>query len=346
MIKILIDNQEITARERSTILEAAKDAGIYIPALCYHPDLTAFVGCRVCMVEANGQFVTSCSEKVTEGMNIRTDTPELAELRRVLVQMILASHNPDCQSCPRNSNCVLQEVAAFTGITEDQLSLLRRDYPDVPVDTSNAFFNVDHTRCILCGICVRTCTEINGVSAIDFTFRGTNTMIGTLGGLPLAESACESCGECIERCPTGALARKSREVPSREVKTVCTYCGVGCGIKLGVRGNRVVSVEGDRENNVNEGRLCVKGRFGFGFIDHPDRLKSPLVKEDDGSFKEVSWEEALKVIAGRLKTVKSSYGADAIAGLSSARTSNEDNYLFQKLIRSLGTNNVDHCARL
>lgn len=345
MLKITIDDREVIAAEGTTILNAAKDAGIYIPALCYHPDLTAFVGCRVCMVEANGQLVTSCSAEVSEDMVVRTDTPEIAELRRVLVQMILASHNPDCQGCARNSDCVLQEVSSFVGVTEEDLSLIRRHPAEDPVDSSNAFFEVDYSRCILCGICVRTCNEINGVSAIDFTSRGNHTKVAPLGGVPLAESTCESCGECVERCPTGALARKSREVPSREVKSVCTYCGVGCGIKLGVRGDKVVSVKGDRENVVNEGRLCVKGRFGFDFINHPDRLKTPLVKEGD-SFREASWDEALKVIADKLNSVKDDHGAEAIAGLSSARTSNEDNYLFQKLIRSLGSNNVDHCARL
>ncbi len=345
MIRIMIDNREVMVREGATILEAANEAGIYIPTLCYHPDLTVFAGCRVCMVEADGQLVTSCNTRAVEGMNVLTDTPEVSNLRRVLVEMILASHHPDCQSCSGNSNCVLQKVAAFVGIDEDRLSLLRREYSKVPPDTSNAFFNVDRSRCILCGICVRTCNEINGVSAIDFAFRGTNTMIAPLGAMPIAESQCESCGECVERCPTGALTRKNKEVPSREVKSICTYCGVGCGIILGARGNRVVSVRGNRESPVNRGHLCVKGRFGFEFIDHPDRLKMPLVKED-GVFKEVSWDEALEKIAGKLKSIRDKHGADAIAGLSSARTSNEANYLFQKLLRSFGTNNVDHCARV
>mgnify|MGYP000887938761 CR=1 FL=1 len=345
MIRMTIDNREVMVQEGTTILEAAREAGIYIPTLCYHPDLTVFAGCRVCMVEADGKLVTSCNTEVAEGMNVLTDTPEVSELRRVLVEMILASHHPDCQSCAANNDCVLQEVTAYVGIDEDRLELLGRDYSKVPPDTSNAFFNVDHSRCILCGICVRTCNEINGVAAIDFTFRGTNTMIAPLGAMPMAESQCESCGECVERCPTGALTRKSREIPSREVKSICTYCGVGCGIILGTKGDRVVKVTGNRESPVNRGHLCVKGRFGFEFIDHPDRLKMPLVKKD-GEFKEVSWDEALEVIVDKLKSIREKNGADAISGLSSARSSNEANYLFQKMLRSLGTNNVDHCARV
>lgn len=345
MFEIVIDGKKVKAAEGSTLLEAATAAGIYIPTLCFHPDLSTFGGCRVCIVDINGKMVTACRVFVEEGMVVLTDTPEVAVVRRVTVEMILASHNPDCQSCPRNNSCALQEVSNYVGITEERLYKLRRSVNEIPTDNSNPFFAMDHTRCILCGICVRTCQEINGVAAIDFSHRGNYTRVSALGSLPLTESKCESCGECVERCPTGALARKANERPSYEVKSVCAYCGVGCGIYLGVRGNRVVSVHGDQESLVNNGQLCVKGRFGYNFINHPDRLKTPLIKRN-GQFEEASWEEALDLVASKFKEIQEKYGPEALGGLSSARVTNEDNYMFQKLLRSLGTNSVDHCARL
>lgn len=347
MPELIIDGQKILAENGSTVLEAAQAAGIYIPTLCYHPDLSSFGGCRVCMVQVNGKMVTACRAPVEEGMVVLTDTPEVATTRRVAVELILAVHNPDCQSCFRNHRCTLQEVSAYVGITAEHLARLRRSVSNIPADTSNPFFTIDHTRCILCGICVRTCQEINGVAAIDFSHRGNFTRVSTLGGLPLAQSKCESCGECVERCPTGALAKNTigYAQPSREVKTVCPYCGVGCGIYLGVRGNRVVSVRGDRENPINSGQLCVKGRFGYHFINHSDRLTTPLIKQN-GVFVESSWDDALELVAARFLETAEQYGPDALAAISSARCTIEDNFLFQKFFRCLGTNNIDHCARL
>lgn len=345
MIKIIVDGQAIVAAEGATVLEAAKEAGIYIPYLCYHPDLSLFGGCRVCRVDVNGKLVIACRARVEEGMVVLTDTPAVNAARKDAVKAILARHNPDCQSCVKNSNCELQRVSAYVGITEKDLEDLPRSLSEVPADSSNPFFDLDHTRCILCGVCIRTCKEINGVAAIGFKNSGKDRRVGTQNGLPLAKSACESCGECAERCPTGALAVKAHEQPAREVKTVCAYCGVGCEIYLGVRGDRVVSVRGDRKSPVNRGQLCVKGRYGFDFINHPDRLTTPLIKRD-GEFVEATWDEALDLVAAKYKEILAESGPGAIGAISSARCTVEDNYLFSKLNRSLGTNNLDHCARL
>ncbi|MFH1123323.1 MAG: formate dehydrogenase subunit alpha, partial [Pseudomonadota bacterium] len=225
-------------------------------------------------------------------------------------------------------------------------------------DSSNPAFEVDPNKCILCGKCVRVCDEIVGLGAVDFAFRGYDTRIGPFGLAPLAESVCESCGECVERCPTGALLPKQVISPEREVKTTCPYCGVGCSIYLGIRGNRVVRVRGDHASPVNRGELCVKGRYGLDFVNHPDRLTRPLIRIEDApkggsegdiwqAFREATWDEALDRVTRGISDILRRHGPDAVGVLSSAKCTNEDNYLIQKFARVvLGTNNVDHCARL
>lgn len=345
MATVNINGIDVQANEGMTVYEVAQSVGIYIPTLCYHPDLPTFGGCRVCMVEADGSEVTACRAPIKDGMIIRTDTEKVNQMRLVNIELILTNHDRDCQTCSKNNNCRLQEVSVFVGVTPERMNRLRRVVNSEVKDTSNPIFQRDFAKCIICGICVRTCEEINGVAAIDFGFRGYKTNISTIGNKPILESKCESCGECVERCPTGALAVKEQVIPEREVKTVCSYCGVGCGLILGVKGSKVVNVRGDRENPVNNGHLCIKGRYGFSFLSHPERLKTPLVKKD-GVLTEASWDEALTLIAGKIKEFSEKYGPDSLAGLTSARCTNEDNYLFQKFFRSLGTNNIDHCARL
>lgn len=341
-IELIIDGQGVEAREGMTVLEAAQAAGIYIPTLCADPDLEPYGACRLCVVEIDKVrgLPTACTTLATDGMTVRTETAAVNKVRCTAVELLIADHPRDCLTCPRNQQCQLQEVTAYLGITRQRFHQTTRL---LPVDTSNPFFDLDPNYCILCGKCVRICNEVQGVGAIDLTFRGYASQVSPFGGRLLIDSNCESDGECVVHCPVGALRPKNSRQPVREVATICVYCGVGCGIYLGIRNDRVISVRGRREGSVNNGSLCVKGRFGISeFIHHPERLTTPLIRRD-GELTEATWDEALELVAAKL----ADYGKDEVAVISSAKCTNEDNYVAQKFARAvLGTNNIDHCARL
>ncbi len=342
-ITLTIDGLRLTVRVNSTILEAALENGIYIPNLCYHPDLKPFGVCRLCMVEIKGRGITTaCNTRVEEGMEVLTENPEINQIRTVAVKLLLANHPSDCLNCKQDNQCELQKIAAFVGIDRDSMKNMVRTTRRLPIDHSNPFFDFDPNKCVLCGICVRTCDEIQGVFAIDFVNRGIDTVVSPFNKQSFLDSVCESCGECVIRCPVGALSAKTSQMPTREVKTTCVYCGVGCNFYLGVRGNTVVSSRSARDCAVNQLNLCVKGRFGYSFVNHPERLTTPLIKKN-GEFIEASWDEAYDLIAQKFSRNKK----EKFAVFSSARCTNEENYLVQKLTRAvMGTNNIDHCARL
>lgn len=341
-VQITIDGRTVAVRSDATVLEAALEAGVYIPHICYHPDLEPYGGCRLCIVEIDGLagMPTACTTRVVEGMIVRTYGEELNRVRSDTLQLILADHPTDCLSCVKNQRCELQEVAAYLGVTQ---RTMRRTSPPKEIDDSNPFFTLDRNYCILCGRCTRTCDEITCVNAIEMVGRGDQTHVGFFGDQKFMDSICRSCGECVVRCPVGALVPKNSTIPAYETLTTCCYCAVGCSMYLGVRDGKIVSVRGNREGPTNKGELCVKGRFGIGeFVHHPDRLTAPLVRGESG-FKETDWDEALELVAEKFKQ----YAPDEIAVVPSARTTNEDVYVAQKLGRAvLGTNNVDHCARL
>ena len=341
-IDIIIDGKPIKARPGSTVFEAALEAGIYIPNLCHHPDLEPYGGCRMCLVEIQGMrgLPTACTTKVAEGMAVKTYGTELDQVRRDTLQLLLANHPIDCLTCIKNQRCELQKVAAYMGVTE---RTLRRTSIPKAVDESNPFFKLDRNYCILCGRCTRTCDEITCVNAIEMVSRGDDTRVSTFGDQPLMESICRSCGECVTRCPVGALVPKNDVIPASETLTTCCYCAVGCSMYLGVRDGKIVSVRGNREGKANKGKLCVKGRFGIAeFVTHPDRLTTPLIRGENGQAP-AEWDVALQLSADRFKQ----YRPDEIAVVVSAKCTNEEVYATQKLARAVfGTNNVDHCARL
>ncbi len=349
-ITFTIDGKYVDGNPGQTILDVAEENGIYIPHLCDHKDLEPVGQCRMCLVEANGRITISCKTPIREGMIVKSENPEIDRTRKMTLELIIANHPRDCLTCAADSQCQLQEVSNYIGLYKDRLARLRPNLPSIQIDTSNPFFDRDLEKCILCGICVRTCEEIVGASAIDFSLRGVHTTISTFGDAPILESNCVSCGECVVNCPVGALIPKKEMgvKPSYEVLTTCPYCGCGCGIYLGVRGDEIVSARGDPENPANHGNLCVKGRYGFGFITHPDRLTTPLIKRN-GRFKKATWDEALNLVAEKMIEIKGKIAKneDYFGLIASAKCTNEENYVMQKFARAvMGTNNVDHCARL
>jgi len=340
-ISLTIDNVKVEVEEGVTVLEAARAADMYIPTLCAEPDLEPYGACRLCLVQIEGVegLPASCTTPVTEGMVVHTDTDGVNEVRRRIVELLLSDHPDDCLTCPKNQHCELQRIAAYVGIDHQRFKKVERP---VIIDSSNPFFIRDSSKCVLCGKCVRICEEVQGVGVLEIFNDGVSSRIITVGDKPILESVCESCGQCVAKCPTGALMPKDFRWAAKEVKTICPYCGIGCGVYLAVRQDEVVGVSGDPKNPVNKGSLCVKGQFGFEFINHPDRLTSPLIRRN-GKLSEATWDEALDLVTSKL----AKYKGNEVAVISSAKCTNEENYLIQKFARAaLSTNNVDHCARL
>jgi len=351
-VSLSVDGTEITAPQGATIFEAARGAGIEIPHLCFRPELglPPTGACRLCLVEVEGlpTPVASCVHPAASGMVVRTDTESLREHRRMVIGLLLSDHPHDCLTCEQAGACDLQEYAYELGVKAPE-------YPGEtvhpqPVQDGPAIV-YDASKCILCGRCVEVCQNVQVSGAIDFLGRGFQTRVGLPPGVPRAESVCTECGNCLDVCPTGALSfagaqGQGRQWELRRVTTICPYCGCGCELELSIRGARVVEVRGLPQAEGARGLLCVKGRFGFDFLHQETRLTRPLIRRN-GELCPATWEEVLDFAAARFAEIRSRHGPDAIAGLASAKCTNEENYLMQKLLRAvIGTNNIDHCARL
>ncbi len=348
-VKLKLNDQVIEALEGKSLLEVAEENGVYIPHLCSDPRLEPYGACRLCLVEVKGErkLQPACATPAKEGMEVITESVTLYEIRRTLIDLLLSTHPEDCLTCEACGNCTLQDLAYQYGVRKTSFA---GEKPDFPLEDHNPLVYRDREKCVLCGRCVRICSEVQGVNAYTFANRGFKTIVATAFDEPLSLDNCEFCGQCISTCPTGAILSrieigKARSWEVREVQTTCPYCGCGCQIFLKVKNNQVVGVKSSYETH-NRGNLCGKGRFGWEFVNSPDRLKTPLVKKG-GKFVEVSWEEALNLISKKLGEVRKKHGSDSLGFLASAKCTNEENYLFQKLARAaFGTNNIDHCARL
>jgi len=346
MIKLVIDGIPVEASPDSTILQACNECGVDIPTLCYLENLPANGSCRLCVVEVVGspKLAPACSTPVTEGMVVNTNTPSIRETRKFILDLLMSEHEGDCFSCKKVEMCKLREYSVEYGLETTNFPKFRTP---VPIDKSNQFFDFDRNKCILCGKCENVCSYLECISNLGISNRGVNAQVGPAYGMSMEESPCVSCGNCVSNCPTGALSPKMETSysDSTKVLTTCSYCAVGCQMYLVVKKNKIIGVE-PANGKSNRGLLCVKGKFAYNFVGHKNRLKTPLIKKD-GQLVEASWEEAYSLIVEKITETRKKYGADALGGFSSARCPNEDNYAFQKLFRAaIGTNNVDHCARL
>ena len=371
---MVINGNELPIESGETILDVARRGHIDIPTLCHLKGTTPTGACRICVVEVKGArtLLPACSTPASPNMVVRTESPEVVASRKELLRLMLSSGNHNCavrgrddsdwtefqlgvekddgsdELCPVWGDCRLQDLAYRYQVTGEGFQGTPARYP---METVNPFIVRDFSRCILCGRCVQACNEVQVNNAISFGYRGAKTKIIAAGDRPLKDSDCVFCGECVQVCPVGALVEKDvryhvRPWETQQVRTTCSYCGVGCQMHLHVRDNRVVKVSGVEGEAPNNGSLCVKGRFGFDFIGSDQRLTDPLIKEN-GTFRKATWEEAIDLVAGKFKEIRDTHGGDSMGVFTSARITNEENYIAHKFTRAvLKTNNIDQCARL
>ena len=359
---LTINGKAIEARDGQSILSAAREHDIQIPTLCYHRDLSPTGNCRICMVEVTGlRFLqAACVTAVSEGMQVQTHSPRVVKSRRKTLELMLANHPADCLTCEAGGSCELQDLAYDYQVDVPEWGSKGTRY--IPNSDPNPFVRVDFNKCILCRRCVLACEEVQGRFVWGVAQRNFGEQIVAGADTTMLEARCESCGQCVAYCPTGALTDKmsyglGRAHQLKKVPTTCTYCGVGCQLDLNVKDNRIVGVTSNPAAPVNSMALCVKGRYGYDFVHHPDRLLHPRVRryllegsprpKDRGPWVEVDWETALTIAADKLRYARDTYGSDSLGVLTSAKCLNEENYLMNKFARQvLGTNNIDHCARL
>jgi predicted molibdopterin-dependent oxidoreductase YjgC len=361
-IQISIDGKNIQTYEGQTILASARDNHIHVPTLCFHRDLTPTGNCRICVVEVTGQrfLQAACVASVWEGMQVFTESERVVRSRRKTLELMLANHPQDCMVCDASGSCELQDLAYDYRVEAPKWGSKGTQF--IPDSDSNPFIRVDFNKCILCRRCVLACEEIQGRYVWGVAYRGFREQIVAGANSSLLDARCESCGQCSAYCPTGALTDKmsygmGRVHQVEKVMTTCTYCGVGCQFDLNIKHGRIIGVTSNPYAPVNGMALCVKGRYGFDFVHHPDRLTQPKVRkylldnsprtEDRGEWVNVNWDTALNIAATKLDNFRNNFGSDSIGFLASAKCLNEENYLMNKLARQvIGTNNIDHCARL
>jgi predicted molibdopterin-dependent oxidoreductase YjgC len=350
---LIMDGEDVPFQPGETLFEVAKRNGREVPTLCYDARLESFGGCRLCIVEVEGwgNPVASCTTQAEAGMVVKTRGGRLDLHRRVLLEMV-ASENRDlevdplCGHASQELSSLLERYDALTGRFQGKKSGQSR------ADDPNPFILRDYDNCISCYRCVRVCAEQEGDFAISVKNRGFQTQITVEFDGILKDSECTFCGQCVQTCPTGALAdlkalsRKDLPGETKTTRTICPYCGVGCSVDVLTRGGQMVAVQPAMDGPANEGALCVKGQYAWDFVQHDDRLTTPLVRNGDGELVPTSWEEALEKAADGFRAVAEEHGPEAIYGIASGRAPNEVAYAMQKLMRAgWGLNHIDHCAR-
>ncbi len=351
-----INNIQYPVQDGDTILRFVRRhlGQDHVPTLCDAPNLDPFGSCRVCSVDVAlvqdgpAKVQASCHTPVMPNSYIYTDSDRITRLRKNIIELVLTDHPLDCLTCEVNNNCELQTVAARVGIRKVRYPE-GKNHLDREKDLSHPYMTSDFSKCINCFRCVRACDEVQGQFVLSMAGRGFDSHIVKSFEQSFFESDCVSCGACAQACPTSAISDvfESKSVAVDEkIRTVCTYCGVGCNLEVAVDNHKVKSIQAPYDAEVNQGHTCLKGRFAFSFYNHPDRLRTPLIRKE-GELVPATWDEAYDYIAGELTRIKKDYGPDYIAGISSARCTNEENYLMQKFIRAvIGTNNIDSCARV
>src|ERR1700719_773041 len=342
-ITLKIDDRDVTVPPGTLVIEAARRMGIEVPSFCYFPGLSLQAACRMCLVEVEkaAKLQTACTLVAMPGMVVRTSTEQVHQARKAMLEFLLTNHPLDCPVCDKGGECELQDMTFRYGAQNSRFTEEKLHTPEVK--WSNLVY-YDAPRCILCFRCVRVCDEGMDVKALGVGMRGAHSII-----IPNREDHldCEECGMCIDICPVGALTSgtyryKTRPWEMQYVSTICTHCSNGCKTTLSVRNHEILRANNRDLSGINKEFLCVKGRFGFDFTKHPERLKQPLLRKGDKLFP-VSWEEAAQAAAAKLKELHMAYGGEAIGFIGSNRASNEENYMLQRLARAtFGTNNIDH----
>jgi formate dehydrogenase major subunit len=352
-VSLTVDGQKLTVPGGTSVMQAAAGTGIKIPKLCATDSLDAFGSCRVCLVEIEGRkgYPASCTTEVEEGMVVHTESDRLDGLRRSVVELYVSDHPLDCINCSANGDCELQDTAEALGVESSRYGMDGWNHQDAEKDSSNPYFTFDPSQCIVCYRCVRACDDIQGTFALSVDGRGFASRIIAGQSDSFMDSDCVSCGACVDHCPTEALIENTvieHGLPERSVVTTCAYCGVGCSLVAELKGDEVLRMTPDKQGQANEGHACIKGRFAFAYATHKDRITSPMIRENiDDPWREVSWDEAIRYAADRLRSIQREHGNDSIGGITSSRCTNEETFLVQKMIRAaFGNNNVDTCARV
>jgi formate dehydrogenase major subunit len=353
MVTLTIDEREVMVPEGTSVMRAAALAGISVPKLCATDQLDAFGSCRLCLVQIEGMkgLPASCTTPVAEGMKVTTQSKQIADVRRGVMELYISDHPLDCLTCPANGHCELQDMAGVVGLRDVRYGYEGANHLKADKDTSNPYFTFDPSKCIVCSRCVRACEEQQGTFALTIQSRGFDSKVSASQGNPFMDSECVSCGACVQACPTATLTENSvieKGQAEHSVVTTCAYCGVGCSFRAEMQGEEIVRMVPNKDGHANHGHSCVKGRFAIGYATHPDRIVKPMIRAKiTDSWREVSWEEAIGYAATELKRIQAKYGRDSIGGITSSRCTNEETYLVQKLVRAgFGNNNVDTCARV